>query len=293
MTRCCANLSPERNRPVVETKALGAEHLDALTRVDELDHFILFSSVTTLIGNVGQANYVAANGYLEGLARRRRMDGLPALAVAFGPIGDVGVLAARSTLGDRLAKRLGDTAMSAREALRHVEAYIVGDRQAVENSCVVIAEFDWSVVSKLKITRSSLFAPVRNSRRNSPIPDEAAGQDLAAVLAGKSEAEAEAIVFGMVAEELATALQIPLSGVSRDMVLRDAGLDSLMAVELGMSLEKRTGLEVTLNGLSETATIGDLAGKLLSRARRTDAAEEKPPSDVNLRQLASRHLAAS
>jgi NADPH:quinone reductase-like Zn-dependent oxidoreductase/acyl carrier protein len=285
------NLSRKRNRPVVETKALGAEHLDALTRGDDLDHFILFSSVTTLIGNIGQANYVAANGYLEGLARRRRGAGLPALAVAFGPIGDAGILASQTALGERLAKRLGDTAMPAREAFRHVEAYIGHDGGSVDESSVVIAHLDWQAVSRLRIAKTSLFDPVRRSRRGSPGAEDAAGGDLAALLADKPDTEAEAIVFGIVAQELAEALQIPLSSVSPAMVLKDIGLDSLMAVELGMSLEKRTGLEITLGGLSEKATIGELAGKLLAKARRTDATEDAEALDADFRRLASRHEA--
>ena len=64
------NLTDERNRTVIEPKAKAAAILDQLTRQDDLDHFILFSSATTLVGNPGQANYVAANGYLEGLRAR-------------------------------------------------------------------------------------------------------------------------------------------------------------------------------------------------------------------------------
>jgi D-arabinose 1-dehydrogenase-like Zn-dependent alcohol dehydrogenase/acyl carrier protein len=286
-----SNLSPERNKPVVETKALGAEHLDALTRTDDLDHFILFSSVTTLIGNIGQANYVAANGYLEGIARRRRISGLPALAVAFGPISDMGVLATRAALGDRLARRLGDTAMPAREALRHVEAVIIGDSQTVAASCVVVANLDWPAVSRLAVAKSNLFLPVQRSRRSSHGAADADNRDLATLLADKSEAEAEAMVFAIVAEELATSLQIPLSGVSRNLLLRDAGLDSLMAVELAISLEKRTGFELSLNGLSETTTLGELTGKLLAKARKTEATQEIAAAENTVRHLASKHSA--
>ena len=68
----------------------GAEALDRLTRGDPIDLFVLFSSVTTLLGNPGQASYVAANAALEAIAERRHAAGLPALAVGWGPIGDAG-----------------------------------------------------------------------------------------------------------------------------------------------------------------------------------------------------------
>src|SRR6185312_10306677 len=57
---------------VLSTKIDGALHLDQATRHASLDYFVIYSSATTLIGNPGQASYVAANGFLEGLARRRR-----------------------------------------------------------------------------------------------------------------------------------------------------------------------------------------------------------------------------
>ena len=69
-----------------------------------LDYFVLFSSVTTLIGNPGQGNYVAANAYMEGLARRRRQKGLPALAIGWGPIIDVGVVARNAEAAEQSAE---------------------------------------------------------------------------------------------------------------------------------------------------------------------------------------------
>ena len=88
-----ANLEPSALEAVIRPKVIGAQHLDAATRSKSLDYFVLFSSATTFIGNPGQGAYVAANGFMEGVARQRRRLGLPALAVAWGAIGDVGVLA--------------------------------------------------------------------------------------------------------------------------------------------------------------------------------------------------------
>ena len=67
-----ANLDPERMRQVLMPKVKGGWNLHELTRERALEHFMLYSSVTTSIGNPGQANYVAANAWLEGLAVLRR-----------------------------------------------------------------------------------------------------------------------------------------------------------------------------------------------------------------------------
>ena len=78
---------------------------------------MLFSSAVTLLGNPGQANYVAANAYMEGVARRRRQEGRAALAVGWGPITDVGVMARSEMLRSRFQKLMGVRGMRAADAL--------------------------------------------------------------------------------------------------------------------------------------------------------------------------------
>ena len=112
-----ANLDRGRFERVLAPKVQGADNLDAVTRGMPLDYFVLFSSATTLMGNPGQANYVAANAYMEGLARRRVAEGQKALAIGWGPITDVGVLARSERLRSRFQKLTGVRGMRAGEAL--------------------------------------------------------------------------------------------------------------------------------------------------------------------------------
>ncbi|HEY9263302.1 MAG TPA: SDR family NAD(P)-dependent oxidoreductase, partial [Mycobacterium sp.] len=77
--------SPERFRTTLAPKAFGACHLDRWTKDDDLDFFIVSSSVSSLFGSPGQANYATANALLDGLVAQRRAKGLPATGVDFGP----------------------------------------------------------------------------------------------------------------------------------------------------------------------------------------------------------------
>jgi NAD(P)-dependent dehydrogenase (short-subunit alcohol dehydrogenase family) len=92
---------------VLAPKLAVAEALEALTIKDPLHLFLLFSSATTAFGNPGQANYVAANAALEGIARRRQAEGKPALAVGWGPIADAGVLTRQSAASEKLERLIG------------------------------------------------------------------------------------------------------------------------------------------------------------------------------------------
>ncbi|MGH6979586.1 MAG: SDR family NAD(P)-dependent oxidoreductase, partial [Stellaceae bacterium] len=102
-----AKLTREKYDAVTRPKVIGAFNLDHLTRDKGLDYFVLYSSATTLIGNPGQASYVAANMYLEGLAARRRAQGRPALAMMWGAIGKVGHLAKNPEVAKLMEERLG------------------------------------------------------------------------------------------------------------------------------------------------------------------------------------------
>ncbi|MFC3161867.1 type I polyketide synthase [Ciceribacter thiooxidans] len=290
------NLTEERNRPVIDVKAKGAAILDAETRVDVLDNFILFSSVTTLVGNPGQANYVAANGFLEGLARARRAEGLPALAVGFGAIADAGYLARNADVGQRLDRRLGKTAINARDALNAVEEYIGSAPDTVDAAVVMISEFDWAAAHNLAVVNEALFDVVMRKAAHHASGTEGGDIDLVAMIEGKSPAEAQDVLFDILASEIATILRVSRESILKESVLKDIGLDSLMAVELGLNFEQNTGFDMPLSSLADNATVGDITRRLYEKVKARNGAEETD-ADVSAEtrivdELSRRHAGA-
>ena len=87
------NLSDEDIQSVLRAKMEGAQILHQLTKNIQLDLFVLFSSIASVLGSKGQSNYVAANGFLDGLAHLRHQLGLPAIAINWGPFHTVGMAA--------------------------------------------------------------------------------------------------------------------------------------------------------------------------------------------------------
>jgi len=91
----------------MQPKIIGAKNLHDASKNLSLDLFVLYSSATSFVGNPGQANYVAANSYLESLISHRRSMDLPGCYVAWGAISDVGYLARHEETKEALQSRLG------------------------------------------------------------------------------------------------------------------------------------------------------------------------------------------
>ncbi len=111
-----ADLDAGRFRKVMAPKGMGAWNLHLHTRAQPLDFFVLYSSLSSVGGNLGQGNYAAANAFLDALAHHRRALGLPALAVNWGAIADTGYVARNHQMRDHLARQ-GWLGMESREAL--------------------------------------------------------------------------------------------------------------------------------------------------------------------------------
>ena len=275
-----SNLTPERNKPVVDVKVRGAEVLHRLTLKDDLELFLLFSSATTMIGNPGQSNYVIANGYLEGLARARRAAGLAALAVGFGAIADTGFLARNTEVNELLSKRIGKTAMKAREALEQVERYMVADTGSVDAAAVMIAEVDWNAVRMLPISRGALFETALRHAGTGNAAAEGDTIDLEELIRGKSAEEAQQILHTLVAGEIAAILRVTEDTITPDKILKEIGLDSLMAMELGMGFQQKTGFDIPLSGVGDDTTVGDVVTRLRERvSTHSDETEEAAPAE--------------
>lgn len=286
------NLSRERNRPVIDVKAQGAAVLDRLTRADTLEHFIMFSSATTLVGNPGQANYVAANGYLEGLARARRLEGLPGLAIGFGAIADKGYLAQNTDVNDLLSKRIGKTALKAQAALNQVESYIRSDPGTVDAAVAMVSELDWAAARNLPVVRNALFEVILRTADQHTAGGDGKSMDLVAMIDGKSPQEAEDILYDLVAGEIAAILRVSKDTISRNKILKEIGLDSLMAVELGISFQQNTGFDMPLSGVADNTTVGDVARKLYDKVSKREhgSDEDSEPADNKIvNELAQRH----
>ncbi|MGO3869507.1 MAG: SDR family NAD(P)-dependent oxidoreductase [Alcaligenes sp.] len=268
--RLIANMDQDSLNKVLQTKLVGAWNLHQATQAVKLSHFVLYSSVTTSIGNPGQANYVAANAGLEGLTRLRQNQGLAASCIAWGPIGDAGYLTRNETVKDSLGKRLGKAPLQSDQALDQLDRVL-----AVNGEVSIVANFDWNALARLLASaQSERFAILNRARKDHDSGSD--GQDIHALIAGKTPEQIHALVAEWVAQEVANILRTEVDRIETQRSLHDLGMDSLMAVELALGLEQRFGVQLPAMVLNDSPTVWNVAARIVDKltAGGEDSAEQ-------------------
>jgi len=250
-----AQLDGDRIRRVTAPKVLGGWHLHQLSLSLDLDFFVMFSSMASLLGNAGQANYVAANHFLVALAHHRRRLGLPALAVDWGRIADVGYVERNAEVAQHL-ERIGLLGMP---VARAVEA--LGRAMMSGASHVGVLRADWQALAK---TADGRVPPrLRELAEGSAGLAERGEQGLRETLLAAPAGERLDLLVTMLRDQVGSVLRAAPSDLDVDRPLTDLGLDSLMAIDLVNRIESAFEIAVPRDRLSAGATIAGLAVTLL------------------------------
>ncbi|BBP04808.1 polyketide synthase [Sulfuriferula plumbiphila] len=281
------NMDADQIRSVLAPKALGAHYLHEMTLDTPLDFFILFSSATTLFGNPGQGNYVAANACLEALAKHRRATGLAATCVRWGAIDDVGFLARNKKIKDALQSRMGGSALNSAVALDALESLLLADRSGLG-----ILELDWKALARfLPSARTSKFSEMGQHGGDSDA-DEDNSENIQRLLTELSDTELLASITKMIKSEVGEIIRVSPDKIDATRSIYDMGLDSLMGVELVIALEARFSMRLPVMALSESPTIAKLAERMIVQLKGSEEVEINS-SEANTRtqvqQVAAQH----
>lgn len=282
-----ANLDAENFSEVLRPKIDAAAAMEKLTANDPVKDFVVYSSATTVIGNPGQSNYVAANSWLESLIRKRRAAGKPGLAIAWGALGDVGYLARTGEVKEKIQKRLGYATLSGSEALEGLGRVLAQRDMRLETGVVTIAPIDWGQARRdLAYLASPTFTQVLADAEMGP-QDTGETVDLAALVRGKDAREARDIVAEALTGEVARILKLPAKEISPQRPLAELGMDSLMGLELRMSVERRFDIDLPLVAIGDSTTLLTIAQTIVSRIHEPDAGGEATAVNAD---LAARHI---
>jgi acyl carrier protein len=235
-----ATMTEDRLDRVLRPKVDAAWHLHELTADRELTAFVLFSSAAGVFGNPGQANYAAANAYLDALAVHRRATGRPALSLAWGPwTAADGMAGGLDAAGRARMDRGGTRPLSVADGLSLFDRALAGTTPAL-----VPVELDLAALGAAEETPELLHALVR-PRRARRTASAGSAEQFQRGLSGLDAAGREKALLDLVLERAAAVLgHHGAEAVDPERDFLEAGFDSLAAMELRGQLQAMTGIEL-------------------------------------------------
>ena len=274
-----SSLTPERVESVFRAKVDAAWNLHELTRDLDLSAFVMFSSMAGLAGGSGQANYAAANSFLDGLAVHRRAQGLPAISLGWGLWDQASSMTGGLGAAD-LARfgRDGVVAMSSEEAMELMDSALVVDEPflvpAHIDTAALQVKFDSGTLPPMFV--DLINAPSRRQVEDSLVAEKSKSA-LVQRLEGLAEDEQLAVLLDLVRSHIATVLggRSPET-IDPDWAFQELGFDSLTAVELRNRLKAATGLALPATIIfdypNSAALAGYMHGELVGTAAESETA---------------------
>ncbi|WP_282793957.1 type I polyketide synthase [Streptomyces sp. CC224B] len=249
------SLTPERLRAVLRPKVDAAWHLHELTADLGLSAFVLFSSASGVFGGPGQANYAAANSFLDALALARRAQGLPGTSLAWGLWAQASDMTGDLAEADLQRMTRGGVApLSTEEGLALLDTAVALSASEAPAAVVPLrldtaslrasAQTDADAVPAL--LRGLVRTPARRTAAAAGATAAASGSTpLLAQLAGLDAAERDKVLTELVCTHVAAVLGYEsAAAVEAHRAFRELGFDSLTAVELRNAVNGATGLRL-------------------------------------------------
>ncbi|MFE2723440.1 type I polyketide synthase, partial [Kitasatospora sp. NPDC059327] len=256
-------LTPDRLDAVLRPKTDAAWHLHELTRDQDLDAFVLFSSVTSVTGNAGQGAYTAANAFLDALAEHRRAAGLPGNALAWGLWAEGSGMTRHLDRADlaRMA-RGGIGTLSTETGLALFDAALLRDLPYA-----VTARLDRAALGALAaagtvpvVLKGLVRAPLQRAVN---APAGADGSSWSARMAELPADRRARAVLDLVRTQTASVLgHGEAAGIDVERAFRELGFDSLTALELRNRVNAATGLRLPATVVFDHPSAAALAARL-------------------------------
>jgi len=244
---------------VVAPKLAGGWLLDKFTRHCDLDHFVVFSSILSLTGSAGQANYAAANAFLDALISRRRKQGLPALAINWGPWAESGLATTSGEKGRAIWRSRGTEYIPADIGRRALDLLVGSD---AAHAAVTITK--WRTFLQQFTSLPPLYREL-HKEVGAVFVHPGLSASAASLKTKMKEAPAAArrdLLTAFLRQQAMQTLGIK-EEIDTGRPLREFGLDSLMSVTLVNRLETALGIRISAVKLIQGPSIAQIVDDIL------------------------------
>ena len=256
------DMTGERFLKVLSPKVSGTLNLYNCTKDIELDFFVSFSSISSLVGNSGQANYVAANAFLDEFARTTRLKGFPAITINWGVLAESGVVSRNDEL-NKMLEQEGIKGLTNHEALEAMDRIIKIDKPQVG-----VFNIDWAQWGKMNpggINSTRFQTLIHAASEVEELGIAAKTLEKLDELKDKSETEQIEYIATALRSGMSKILKLSPEKIGIDQNLNKLGIDSLMLLELSLAIRDEFGIDISAMELFKRSTIQQLTGELIRR----------------------------
>lgn len=269
------SMTEEKFNMVIKPKMEGAWNLHRATLAlqhSQLELFVMFSSVSSMMGNPQQANYIVANSFFDNFAYYRRAQGLASTVINLGALGETGMVARNQSVQDILAEQ-GISGISNQYALQQLGNAL--EQQAVQ---VGILDIDWNVWFKANANSLNSSRYKHLIAQLESESDSAANNEFMQSLKAMPPQERQGAIESAVKQKISDLLRIPLDQIDSGNSLSSMGVDSLVTSELSVRIKKDLSLNVNSMILLSSPSLAQLAIQLTQM--NFNAEEESEPLET-------------
>ena len=261
------NMEAEDILTVTLPKILGAWNLHEYFQNKNLEFFHLFSSISSILGMMGQANYAMANAFMDSLAHYRKQNALPACSINWGPWAEVG-MAATADLGEQ-HDALGIRALSNEEGLLALS--ILSESNPTQTTVA------WMELNRIKkiypIGKSNFFSQIDNAYTAHETHDEA-DTDFFYKFILMDETERIDYVTDKARAIIAKIMVFEPEKLKVDVDLNDMGLNSIAGVQIQAAVKDKFGIDIPVFDVLKGVSINELALKIAPDILESDMVTE-------------------
>lgn len=252
------DMNEDRFMNVLKPKVDGAMNLHLLSKELELDHFVLFSSISSLIGNIGQANYVAANAFLDSFAHWRKNMQLPATTVNLGVLKEAGVVSRDESL-EKLLEGSGINGFTNKEVMHGID-FVIKEKPTQ----IGFFDLNWRVASKsFGKSGLALFSNVDKLNSHEEVSlSETQLSNRESLLSLDPDAQHEFIVL-LLKKQLGKILKIPAASINTDKGINLLGVDSILTIEFMGMIKESLAVELAPIELLTGPSLKQLSTKII------------------------------